>query len=69
MFIKNESSYCRLYNTPFKTGDVQEVTDQQVEELKKFIERGSFSLHEKDPTKPSAPKKTRSRRKRKPVDE
>lgn len=60
MYVRNEKRYYRLFNKPFKVGDVVRLTKAQVKQVQHLIDDGSFSLHSTNPNKPkkTAKKKT-----------
>lgn len=65
MFVRNEGKYCRLFNVPFRSGEVREVTEDELAQLTSLVDCGHFSVHTEDPNKEVVVKKPRTRRRRK----
>ena len=59
MFVRCEAPSLIFQRTLFLKGEVREISEDLVQYMTRVIASGDVSLHEKDPSAPTKPKRVR----------
>ncbi len=61
-FVRCEAPSLWFQRSLFEKGEVRKVTQDVVDDLAVPIAKGDISVHEKDPSAPAKPKRTRKKK-------